>query len=207
MLLRWMKSSVLAASLITVSATGASAQEAAAKAADKPAAAAAGQGGEIALAGGKLLMKVPPQWKAVPPKSQIVQYEFAAPANEEQSEHQARITIMAAGGSIDANIDRWYTQFEQPDGKPTKDKSKYEKFQAGGQTVHWVEIPGTFKDAGGGPFAPQRAPVMREKYRMLGAIIETEKMGQHFIKITGPEKTVEQLSDDLRKSLEGLVVQ
>jgi hypothetical protein len=47
---------------------------------------------------------------------------------------------------------------------------------------------------------------MRDKYRMLGAIIETKDMGQHFLKITGPAETVEKLKDGFRKMLEGLEV-
>jgi hypothetical protein len=113
---------------------------------------------------------------------------------------------MGAGGSIPDNINRWYMQFEQPDGSSTKDKSKTEKFEVAGQTIHFVDIPGTFKDSGGGPFFQQRAPVMRESYRMLGAIIETKDMGQHFLKITGPAATVDKLKDGFRKMLEGLEV-
>lgn len=160
----------------------------------------------ITLADGKLLLKAPAEWKAVPPKSQIVQFEFAAPASEAKADNQARITVMGAGGSIADNISRWYAQFEQPDGSATKDKSKAEKLEVAGQTIHLVDIPGTFKDSGGGPFFQQRPPVMRENYRMLGAIIETKDMGQHFLKITGPAATVEKLKDGFRKMLDGLEV-
>ena len=159
----------------------------------------------IALADGKLILKAPAEWKAVPPKSQIVQFEFAAPSSEAKAENQARITVMGAGGSIADNISRWYSQFEQPDGSATKDKSKAEKLEVAGQTIHLVDIPGTFKDSGGGPFQ-QRPAVMRENYRMLGAIIETKDMGQHFLKITGPAATVEKLKDGFRKMLDGLEV-
>ena len=56
-----------------------------------------------------------------------------------------RLTIMGAGGSIEANIDRWYGQFKQPDGSSTKDKAKVSKSKVAGQTVHMVDISGTFK--------------------------------------------------------------
>lgn len=187
-------------SLLCVSDVGA--QESAAKKLDEGKAAVQ----PILLADGKLILKAPAEWKPVQPKSQIVQFEFAAPASEEKADNQARVTIMGAGGSIADNIARWYTQFEQPDGSSTKDKSKAEKIEVAGQTIHIVDIPGTFKDAGGGPFFQQRPPVMREKYRMLGAIIETKDMGQHFLKITGPAATVDKLRDGFRKMLEGLEV-
>ena len=82
-----------------------------------------------------------------------------------------------------------------------------EKFDADGQTIHWVDIPGTFKDTmGAGPFAPSKAPTMRENYRMLGAIIETKGMGNHYVKITGPAETVEKLAEGFKKMLKELKV-
>jgi hypothetical protein len=168
----------------------------------------AGKGAEgkvMELADGKLILRAPADWKAVEPKSRIVQYEFAAPADA-KADSQARITVMGAGGSIADNIKRWYAQFEQPDGSASEDKAKTEKIQVAGQTIHLVDISGTFKDSGGGPFFQQRPPVMREKYRMLGAIIETKDMGQHFLKITGPADSVAKLKDGFRKMLEGLEV-
>lgn len=159
---------------------------------------APGKDGKIALADGKLLLKVPAEWKSVEPKNRIIQFEFAAPAKEPKAENQAIVTVMSAGGSIADNINRWYSQFNQPDGSATKDKSKVEKIEVAGQTVHIVDIPGNFKD--------QRTPVVKENYRMLGGIIETKEMGQHFFKITGPSATVEKLKDGFRKMLEGMEV-
>ncbi len=162
---------------------------------------------KISLADGKMVLKAPAEWKTVPPKSPIVQYEFSAPASDAKAENQARITVMGAGGSIEQNIERWYGQFEQADGSATKDKSKVEKFDVGGQTVHFVDIPGTFKDGGGaGPFQRPATVVKRDNYRMLGAIIETKSMGTHFFKITGPTETVEKLKDGFRKMLETMEV-
>jgi hypothetical protein len=158
---------------------------------------------KVELAGGKLSLQAPATWKKIQPKSNILQYEFIAPADAKPDEPAARITISQAGGSIDANIDRWYGQFEQPDGKSTKEKSKTEKFDAAGQTVHWVDIPGTFKETMGGPFAGGKT-VLREDYRMLGAIIVTKDQQQIFIKITGPTDLVEKLSADFKKSLQAL---
>ncbi len=163
----------------------------------------------VELADGKIVLVAPAAWVSVKPKSNIVQYEFSAPKVEEKDKDKAaRITFTASGGSVEANIDRWYTQFEQADKSSTKDKAKVEKFDADGQTiVHWVDIPGTFKDTmGAGPFAPSKAPTMRENYRMLGAIIETKGMGNHYVKITGPSETVEQLSEGFKKMLKELKV-
>jgi hypothetical protein len=96
---------------------------------------------------------------------------------------------MGAGGSVDANIDRWFAQFSQPDGSSTKDKAKVEKMKVAGETVHFVDASGTYKDQRGGPFA-QQPTVERENYRMLAAIVTTKENGNFFIKFYGPAKTV-----------------
>ncbi len=158
----------------------------------------------IELADGHVSMTPPAEWKTVQPKSNIIQYEFSAPADAKDGDEKARVTIMGAGGSIDANIERWYGQFEQPDGKPTKDKAKSEKFEIDGLTVHWVDIPGSFKDSmGGGPFAGGKT-VLRPDYRMLAAIVVTKDQGQYFIKMTGHKDVVESLKEGFNKSLHEL---
>ena len=162
----------------------------------------------VELSNGKLILAAPADWVQVKPKSNIVQYEFSAPKlDEKEKDTAARITFTASGGSIEDNLVRWYGQFEQADKSSTKDKSKVEKFEVAGQTIHFVDIPGNFKDTmGAGPFAPSKAPTLRENYRMLGAIIETKDLGNHYVKITGPADTVEKLAEGFKKMLKELVV-
>lgn len=154
----------------------------------------------IELAGGKLTLEAPDAWKSEEPKSRIVQYEFSAPKDAKE-DSAARITIMGAGGGVEANLDRWYGQFDQPDGSATKKKAKVENFDVAGHKVYYVDVTGTFKDTmGAGPFSG-RAPKMREDHRMLGAIIVTEELGQYFVKITGPAESLEKLSEGFKKML------
>ena len=160
----------------------------------------------IEIAGGKLVLEVPKEWKKEQPKSRIVEFEFSAPAEKDEktkAEDRARITIMASGGGVEANLDRWYGQFEQPDGKATKDVAKVEDFEAAGQKIHYVDIKGTYKDSmGAGPFSG-RPPVLRKDHRMLGAIIETEA-GDYYLKITGPTELLDDLDKGFREMLKGL---
>ena len=158
----------------------------------------------IELAGGKIKMAAPQAWKMGKPKSSMLQYEFSAPADAKDDDSTARVTVMSAGGGVEANINRWYGQFAQPDGKATKDVAKVEKFEVDGQMVHWVDIPGTFSESmGGGPFAPGKV-VKREDYRMIGVIVVDKDKGEHFIKMTGPSKVVEELSEGFKKMLKEL---
>lgn len=153
----------------------------------------------VSLADGKLTMTAPADWKSKKPAINFIEAEFATPAAE-GDEIDGRLTIMRAGGGVEANIDRWLGQFTQPDGKSTKERSTISKEEIAGQEVHRVDISGTFSDRRG-PLAPA---IERKDYRMLGAIVVTEDLGQYFVKYYGPRKTIaanEAAFDGLLKSL------
>ncbi|MCA9267819.1 MAG: hypothetical protein KDA41_05085, partial [Planctomycetales bacterium] len=139
----------------------------------------------VKLNDGKLTLVAPDAWQVKAPANRIIEYEFALPASE-GDEVDGRLTVMGAGGSVDANIDRWIQQFTQPDGKATRERATIKEVKIAGQNVHLVDIAGTFADRRG-PFAPA---VNREGYRMLGAIIVTDGAGQYFVKLYGPQKTI-----------------
>lgn len=153
----------------------------------------------IALADGRFQLTAPEEWKREEPRSRIIEHEFSAPASE-GDEQAGRMTIMAAGGSVEANIERWYAQFKQPDGGKTADSAKTEKKEIAGVEVHLVDIAGTFTDRPN----PMTAGVERENYRMLAAILVGDKIGQYFVKFYGPEKTIEEQQKAFVEMIEGL---
>jgi hypothetical protein len=154
------------------------------------------------IANGAFSLEAPAGWKQVPPKSGIVETEFAVPSDGDAA--PGRMTVMGAGGSVQANVDRWYGQFTQADGSATKDKATTKTLKLAGCTVTLVDVAGVFKDMPGGPFAGGQA-VDRPDYRMLAAIVETPEKGSYFLKFTGPGATVAKHADGFRKMVEGLV--
>ena len=151
---------------------------------------------KVSLAEGKIVFTVPAKWEVKEPASNIVEHEFAAPAPEDKLK-AARVTMMGAGGSVKANIDRWKAQFT----KQEPDAMKVEETKIAGQTVHLVDFSGTYNDRRG-PFVPG---VERENYRMMAAIVVTDKLGQYFIKAYGPKDTMaanEKAFHEMIKSLE-----
>lgn len=160
----------------------------------------------IKLADGRIQLQAPPNWEARKPQTRIVEYEFAV-APVEGDQESARVTVMGAGGGVEANIQRWIDQFEQADGSSTKEKSKVEQKEIAGAQVHMVTITGTYKDRpGGGPFT-RTAIVPRPNYRMLGAVIVTPNRGHYFVKLYGPDKTVAAQDEAFRAMLGTLKVE
>lgn len=148
---------------------------------------------------GEVKLTAPAGWKSVKPSSRIIPIEMHAPSAE-GDKAMGRMTMMAAGGSIEANIDRWFNQFEQPDGKETKDAAKTEEKKVGAYTVHLVDVSGTYLDK---PFPMAAEATPRDNYRMLAAIIEAEGANV-FVKFYGPAKTIEQHAADFHKMIESL---
>ena len=169
---------------------------------------AAPTGRVFSVAGGGFSLEAPEGWERVRPKSQIVETEFSIPTDAKGADGGAlpagRMTVMGAGGTVEANIDRWCGQFTQPDGKSTKEKATTKKIDVAGCTVTLVDIPGTYKDAPVAPFAGGQA-VDRPNYRMLAAIVETGNQGNTFLKFYGPAATVEKHAAGFQKMVEGMV--
>lgn len=154
------------------------------------------------IADGALALEAPAGWQRVQPKSGIVETEFAIPS-EGPGDAPGRMTVMGAGGSVEANIERWCGQFAQPDGSSTKDKASTKKLKVAGRDVTIVDIAGTYKDSPGGPFAGGKT-IERPGYRMLAAIVEGPD-GSSFLKFYGPAATVAKHADGFRTMVEGMV--
>lgn len=164
----------------------------------------AAEGTTFDVSEGKMVFTAPKGWEKKKPASRIVEVEFEAPAAE-GDEKGGRLTVMGAGGSVEDNINRWYGQFTQPDGKSTKDAAKVQKMSVAGQEVHYVDIAGTYKDQPGGPFAGGQT-VMRENYRMLGAIVKSKEAGNYFLKFYGPKKTIDANEKGFQTLVESLQI-
>lgn len=144
----------------------------------------------VQVAEGNIRFKASGTWKSVKPASRIVEFEIKVPKVKGDTK-DGRLTIMGAGGSIEANIDRWKKQFIAPEGETMDGNTKVKKEKHGGQDVTIVDITGTFMDAPGGPFSGQ-PKVERPDYRMMAAIIQTKEDGNYFVKLYGPKKTMKQ---------------
>lgn len=140
----------------------------------------------VELGGGRITLAVPADWEKTKPSNNIVEFEFSAAAADDDV-IDARVTLMTSGGDASDAVRRWMGQFTQPDGVPTHQRTSLKDIKVAGQAVQLVDITGDFKDQPRGPAGPT---LKREDFRMIAAVIETEKMGNYFLKIYGPRKTV-----------------
>lgn len=151
----------------------------------------------IEIAGGKLAFDAPEAWENIPPKSGILEKELSVPSPEGSEAKPARLTLMAAGGSVQANLSRWNGQFQ---GLAEGD-TKTEKLTVDGMPATVRSLAGTYLESAGGPFGPKTP---RPGYRMIGAIVETGGAGNYYFKLIGPAETVDPAAEGFRAMIESV---
>jgi hypothetical protein len=145
---------------------------------ESPAATNSDQPSELTV--GPITVTVPGTWRRVdPPTVRILDAEYTVPASA-GDEFDGRVTMMAAGGDLDSNIDRWAGEFKMAEGA----RPVIEKVWVGGVESTIVDITGTWKGSSFAPVPP------RDDYRMLAAMIPLSDRSAFFIKFTGPRSTV-----------------
>jgi hypothetical protein len=139
-------------------------------------------------AAGDLAWDVPAKWQtaASPSTMRKATYKIAKTAGDADD---PEMSVMQAGGGLEANIDRWAGQFGG-----TKDV-KRSKVKIGNFDVTVVEIKGTFAGSGM-PGAPAAGP--KDHWALLGAIVEGVDP-PYFFKLTGPDKSVAAARPDFDK--------
>jgi len=142
----------------------------------------------IGSAGG-LRWEIPGDW-AIGESNQMRAATYIIPPAGGDNEHaECAVFYFSAGqgGAVQANIDRWISQMEQPDGSSSAGKAKMSNTKINGLKFTFLDISGTYRLAAG--------PMMQLKekkpgYRMIGAIAEGPD-GPVFFKFVGPSMTVE----------------
>lgn len=137
---------------------------------------------------GSLKYRAPEGWVTEQPTSNMRTAQFRLPRTDGDAEDASLVLyyFQGTGGSVQANLDRWASQIEQPDGSPSKDKSKTSTLKVNGMNVTLMDVSGTYTaemTPGGGDRQNKSG------YRMRAAVIETPR-GPYFVKLTGPEKTI-----------------
>jgi len=153
---------------------------------------------------GPFSLVAPANWTASPPTSGMRAAEFVLPA---KAGAEAALVVFYFGpkgaGSVDDNLDRWLGQFEQPDGKKSRDVAKIEKTQFAGQDATYVSVTGKFVS---GAMSGPGGSVEKPDQQMLAAIVASPS-GPYYFKLVGAKVTVSANAAAFRSMLESLKLQ
>ena len=145
-------------------------------------------------AAGGITWNAPSPFTSRPPSSRMRAAEYTVNGDE-----SALMTVFffgpGQGGSVQANVDRWVGQMQQPDGRNSQDVAEINTRSVRGINVTIVDVSGTYNASMmGAPSTPQ------ENQRMLGAIAEGPQ-GPIFFRLVGPSATIASVVD----AFDGLV--
>ncbi len=152
----------------------------------------------------RLVFVVPAGWLIEQPTSSMRKAQFKLPGGQVGMDAELIIfnfgSTPEAGGPVQANFDRWCSQFVQDDGGDTKARAKREQAEIGGMAVHTIDISGRYV-ASVRPGAPDKSN--KPDHRMLASIIISPE-GKYFVKLLGPAGTVDAQAGAYQKFLRSL---
>jgi len=142
----------------------------------------------VALHAVGLVYTAPTGWKPVATSSSMRIAQFALPHAAGDSEDGELVVYYfgGSGGTVEANIERWVGQMQQPDGRPSSAVMQRQSRTINGLKVTLVDVAGTYV-AEMMPGSAQRHN--SPGFRLRAAVIETAN-GPYFVKLTGPSKTI-----------------
>ena len=143
----------------------------------------------VSVQAATLQLSAPKEWTVKPSSSSMRVAQYGLPRAPGDAEDGELIIYFfgGQGGSVQANLDRWVGQMEQPDGRPSKAVATTETMTVGGMKVTVLDVSGKYV-AEMAPGAPTR--FNKPGFRLKAAVVETAG-GPYFVKLTGPAKTVE----------------
>ena len=100
----------------------------------------------------------------------------------------------AGAGTIDANIERWASQFEQPDGSSSMDRLQRMQRRVDGMMGHEIHVAGRYV-AETRPGSGERLD--EPDWKMMAAVFESDH-GNYWLKCVGPEKTIDHWAGSIR---------
>jgi hypothetical protein len=147
----------------------------------------AAEDGGLEVAG--LRFAVPKGWERVPAASPMRAAQFRIPrAGRKQEDGELILFRYGApeGGAATDLVERWYTQFTQPDGRSSKEAASVTRQSVNGLTVEVIDLSGTYHPAMG-PMEHTEKP----NWRLLGAVVEGDDRGPWYWRAVGPAETMD----------------
>jgi hypothetical protein len=127
----------------------------------------------------------------------------ATKTGDDKEEADVEVLFYGTGaeGDPDKHFKEWFEQFDGDVGAT----AKREKLTVGTLSCETVEVAGTYKIPLAPPVGPKkRVPMQMVKndFRLIGAVVKTPDRGNWFFKMTGPNESVQSARDAFRAMLE-----
>jgi hypothetical protein len=152
---------------------------------------------------GTFAIAPPKDWKERPTKSSMRAAEWALPGKGgEDAELVVYYFGQGGAGGVDANLERWLGQFQQADGKPSKEVAKIDKTTIDGRPATLVSVEGRYVAA---VMPGQSETLDKPAWSMLAAIVEGSD-GPYYFKLVGPKSTVDGHAAGFKKMISGMKV-
>jgi hypothetical protein len=179
----------------SVSAPGAAAKDADGAAPTWPLSSATSDATVIEVGGLSFPKPTTWQWQLPTMQFRTLQYSVPGPGGEDGGAAELVVSLFAGGdgGPIDANIERWVRQFRGSDGGaivPVREDTT-----VAGMKVALIELKGAYQGMG--------AAAPRPGQMQFGAIVQAPGRNV-FLRLNGPERTVELHRKDFRAMVDGL---
>jgi hypothetical protein len=141
-------------------------------------------------------------WVEAPTSSSMRAAQWSLPGAGGAADAELVVYYFGTGGAggVDANLDRWLGQFQQPDGSASKDKATIAQVQVAGQKATTVEVEGRYV-AAVTPGASET--VDNPAWKLVGAIVESPE-GPYYFKLIGPKSTVDAHGDEFHGMISGM---
>jgi hypothetical protein len=139
-----------------------------------------------------LTWTVPPSWQQVPNPNPMRIATYRVGPADTAADDAGEISVSRAGGTPEANVQRWLSQFTGVTASKRAQKESH------GVKVTLVAVSGTY---GGGMGMPGMPPTPRPNTSLLAAIAEPTNGSPYFFKFVGPTPIVNQA----RASFEAMV--
>jgi hypothetical protein len=139
------------------------------------------------------------------PRSGAKKASYNVPkAGNDKEEGEVLVTFNGTGDKGDParTYKEWFDQFDGNLGATAK---REEFVNSHGLKVETVEVAGTYKVALAPPVGPQKkaaVQMVKNNFRLVGAVVKTPDRGNWFFKLTGPDETVQSARSALRALLE-----
>jgi len=142
-----------------------------------------------------ITLTVPATWKQTPVTSKLRKAQFRIPAIKGDRETPELVIYYfgGGGGSLESNLRRWISEFQS---RGLKMKITTGKSSQGDYAI--ADLRGTHL----GPSFKRRKTPLKDA-RMLSVMLFVKKKGYYYLKVSGPQKTIDSIAESLRTAFGG----